>query len=80
MGVNYLVKGEHFEAGKPTACSNVPVNRSTSGPSGQDLAPDGKHFAVIRFAEDQSGAQAPVVFLLNFVDEIRRRISEKNAQ
>ena len=56
------------------SCSTLQI-RSTSGSVGQDIAPDGKHFAVIRAAEDVTG-QVPIAVLVNFVDEVRRRMAE----
>jgi dipeptidyl aminopeptidase/acylaminoacyl peptidase len=77
--VRYSVNGDRFEATRPTVWADVFVNRSTSGPVGQDIAADGKHFAVIRAAEDQTG-QVPVVVLMNFVDEVRRRMADSTVK
>ena len=73
--VRYSVTGGRFEASKPAVWSSVYVNRSTSGSVGQDIAPDGKHFAVIRAAENLTG-QVPITALVNFADEVRRRMAE----
>ena len=77
--VRYSVNGDRFEATRPTVWADVFVNRSTSGPVGQDIAPDGKQFAVIRAAEDQTG-QVPVVVLMNCVDEVRRRMADSTVK
>jgi serine/threonine-protein kinase len=45
-----------------------------------DLAPDGKRFAAVLYA-DGSSEQRPVTnlaFLLNFFDELRRRVPAEN--
>ncbi len=41
-----------------------------------DLAPDGQRFAVLRAADEAGEPEAPthVTFLLNFFDELRRRV------
>jgi hypothetical protein len=70
MAVRYTVTGDTFVAEKPR------VWIAKLGGSEWDLAPDGKRVAVLTPVES---ARAPereheVVFLLNFVDELRRRV------
>ncbi len=42
-----------------------------------DLAPDGKRFVVIEDDTDVSAGATPVTFVLNFFDELRRRVPAK---
>ena len=70
MAVSYSVKGDTFVAEKPRVWI-----AALGGPC-WDLAPDGKRVAVV-IAE--AAAQAPqpehgIVMLLNFADELRRRV------
>jgi serine/threonine-protein kinase len=77
MVVSYSAKGGTFSAGQPRLWSPRRAWSSSFGrPSNLDLVPDGKRFAVIlptgQDAEPQP--QTHVVFLLNFFDELRRRV------
>jgi Tol biopolymer transport system component len=70
MVASYTVNGDTFVADKPR------VWIANLGGTQWDLAPDGKRVAVLIPAET---AEAPkqeheVVFLLNFFDELRRRV------
>lgn len=70
MAASYTVKGDMFVAEKPR------VWIAKLGGTQWDLAPDGKRVAVLAPAESAT-APAPeheVVFLLNFFDELRRRV------
>jgi hypothetical protein len=64
-----------LEAGEPRLWSCTQI-RATAVVSNLDLAPDGKRFAVFPLpdskAEDQGSVH--VTLLLNFFDEVRRRI------
>jgi eukaryotic-like serine/threonine-protein kinase len=77
MAVNYAAKGGTFSVSPPRLWSPTRVGPAI-GYRGQnvDLAPDGKRFAVIlptgRDAELKP--QTHVVFLLNFFDELRRKV------
>jgi serine/threonine-protein kinase len=70
MGAAYTAKGDSFAAGKPRHIAPDAWNL--------DLAPDGKRFvvAILPPAESSAAAKASVhvTFLLNFFDEVRRRI------
>ena len=80
MAVSYSVNGSTFSAGKPQLWSEkslVPTGRDANF----DLAPDGKRFVVVRTVGDQ-GELKPInhlTLLLNFSDEIKRRISSAAA-
>jgi Tol biopolymer transport system component len=70
MAASYTVKGDTFVADKPR------VWIAKIGGTQWDLAPDGKRVVVLTPVET---AEAPrqeheVVFLLNFFDELRRRV------
>jgi serine/threonine-protein kinase len=76
MVVPYVVEGGAFRPGKPQAWSE-----RTIGTTGvfipYDLAPDGKRFVVFPGPESAAGgekANLHVTFLLNFFDEMRRRM------
>ena len=70
MAASYTVKGDTFVPGSPR------VWIAKLGGTAWDLAPDGKRVVVLTPVES---AEAPkreheVVFLLNFLDELRRRV------
>jgi eukaryotic-like serine/threonine-protein kinase len=73
MAVSYSVNGDSFVAEKP----RVWIDKL--GGTAWDLPPDGKRVAVV---EPATSTEAPkpdheVVLLLNFFDELRRRVSVK---
>ena len=74
MAVSYSVKGDTFVAEKP----RVWIEKlGTSGlATAWDLAPDGKRVVVLTPAgtEEAPKAEHEVTFLLNFFDELRRRV------
>jgi serine/threonine-protein kinase len=73
MVMEYAVKGESFVAGKPRPWCNQQL--FTFGTTNLDLAPDGKHFAVLyRSESDADQRSMHVTMLLNFFDEVRRRV------
>ena len=74
MVADYTVRGDSFSAGKPRVWSPTQIRR-TSVAQNFDLAPDGKRVAFFpRPAEDQSKGSLHATFLLNFFDELRRRV------
>ena len=75
MVAEYTTRGETFAAGKPRQWSNTPIG-GTGAFQNLDLAPDGKRFVVIPLAESEKGEgqTVHVTFLLNFFDELRRRM------
>lgn len=74
MVLDYTVEGESFVPSKPRPWSDKQL--LYSGTSNLDLAPDGKRFVVLLMPETASVEKAPVhvTMLLNFLDELRRRI------
>jgi hypothetical protein len=75
MAVKYTVKGDSFDAERPTVWA--PKLGGVGGVrSAWDLAPDGKRVVVLTPVES---AEAPkqeheIVMLLNFFDELRRKV------
>lgn len=85
MVAGYTVNGESFAAGKPQAWSSkrtfgsLRAAQNTFGVSpAADLAPDGKRFAVILYpggtGEQQQKPITHLTVLLNFFDELKRRV------
>jgi hypothetical protein len=74
VAVNYAMQGDSFSAGKPRVWSPTQVRRTNVE---QDFAviPDGKRVTMFPRA---AGAELPgslhATFLLNFLDEVRRRV------
>jgi Tol biopolymer transport system component len=71
MVAAYTANGNSFTASKPRPWSNAQISGEL------DLAPDGKRFMEARPRADAVGEPASsvqVTFLLNFFDEVRRRI------
>ncbi len=77
MVAGYTARGDVFEFDKPRVWSQHPLLDLGSPPVGTyDLAPDGKRFAVVLNA-DGTAEPKPIThltFLLNFFDELRRRV------
>jgi serine/threonine-protein kinase len=75
MVVEYTVKGETFTPGKPRRWSETST-LVTAGVPNYDLAPDGKRFVVFPEADSGNAARTSVhvTFLLNFFDELKRRL------
>jgi serine/threonine protein kinase len=74
MSVNYKVEADSFVAGKPRLWSGAQL--FFIGSSNLDLAPDGKRFVVFSAPESPAGQKSSVqvTMLLNFFDELKRRI------
>ncbi|MGD0133934.1 MAG: protein kinase [Bryobacteraceae bacterium] len=70
----YTVKGDTFVAGKPRLWSDQRLYAPTADQN-FDLFPDGSRIAaVIPLTTDESKGSVHVTFLLNFFDELRRRV------
>jgi WD40 repeat protein len=85
MAASYAVKGETFVAAKPrvwiakAGLTSTYLNAMAAGgsvPGMWDLAPDGKRAAVVTPVESAGAPKQEheVVFLENFIDELRRRV------
>ena len=74
MVVNYTVTNDSFVPGKPRVWSEKQV--FYAGSANLALAPDGKRFAVFPIPEAAAPGKGSVhvTFLLNFFDELQRRI------
>ena len=77
MVVTYTEKDGVFKAEKPTLWSDKWL-ANTGLTVNLDLDPSGKKFAVLTAAEGPEPAEARrhVTLILNFFDEVRRRVSE----
>jgi hypothetical protein len=69
MTARYTVTGDKFVAEKPQ------VWITKLGGSVWDLAPDGRRVAVLTPLESTPVQEHKVVIVLNFVDELRRRLA-----
>ena len=76
MAVSYTAKGDVFVAERPRAWTDVRMAETGTGQN-FDVAPDGKRLLVMTTADAPGNrrAQNQVVFLLNFADELSRRVT-----
>jgi Tol biopolymer transport system component len=75
MVVEYTATGESFTAGTPRVWSETPVRATQPSFQQLDLAPDGKRFAILpREAVADEKGSVHATFLLNFFDELQRRL------
>jgi hypothetical protein len=76
MAAAYSVKGDSFVADKPRVWSEKQLPTAAGGLNNVGLAPDGKRIAAIMPIEAAEGqkAQNHVIFLMNFSDEVRRKV------
>ncbi|MGH8249059.1 MAG: hypothetical protein ACREUU_21845, partial [Gammaproteobacteria bacterium] len=74
MAVTYEVTEDSFRAGKPRVWS--PARLLNPGFVSFDVAPDGKRFAVLQAPEagPENKGNLHATFLLNFFDELQRRV------
>ena len=75
MVVEYTTPGESFAPSTPRVWSKTPVRTTLATFHALDLAPDGQRFAVLPSTEvaDSKGS-VHATFLLNFFDELQRRL------
>lgn len=81
MVAGYTSRGNAFVAEKPRLWSSTPLFRpSNNALWNMDLAPDGQRFMVLAAPEPAGGdkANVHVTILLNFFDELRRRVPESS--
>ena len=72
--MNYTIENSSFSAGTPRPWSPTQVRR-TGVMQNFDLSPDGKRVAMFpQDAAEQQQGSLHVTFLLNFFDELRRRV------
>ena len=74
MTVEYTASGDSFAPGRPRVWCDKPIY--SPGRMNLDIEPDGKRFAVMQALEpaDSTKGAMQVVVLLNFFDELKRRI------
>ena len=74
MVASYQEQGDSFVADRPRAWSEKgPAHFATT--RSYDPAPDGKQIVALMSADTPQEPHARVIFLLNFFDELRRRLS-----
>ncbi len=81
MAAAYTVKGDSFVAGKPRLWSEKPLGGNAGSNKNVDLASDGKRIVALMpatEAKESQESQNHVVFLLNFFDELRRKVPVGN--
>jgi serine/threonine-protein kinase len=72
MVAGYTAKGELFTPGKLRVWSEKRLLRMPA--AAYDLGPEGKRFAVVLAADGTAGPTTHLTVLLNFFDELRRRV------
>jgi serine/threonine-protein kinase len=73
MAVEYNARASSFDAGKPRAWSAHPLAGTAIVPV-FDVAPDGRRIAAPPFDTGTSKNTVHVTFLINFFDELKRRL------
>jgi serine/threonine-protein kinase len=78
MAAAYTAKGDSFAAEKPRPWSNTQL-LEIDGHQNLDVTPDGRRFVVAQRADwtGEPKRSLHVTFLLNFFDEVRRRVSAR---
>jgi hypothetical protein len=76
MVSTYTAEGDSFAQDKPRPWSNTQIFDPIPGLWNLDLAPDGKRFAMFPRPDATGGQKGSVhvTVLLNFFDELRRRV------
>ncbi|MEJ2077948.1 MAG: hypothetical protein P8Z74_08080, partial [Acidobacteriota bacterium] len=75
MIASYSIEGDTFRAGVPHAWSPTQVRRINFWQQNFDVSPDGKHVVMMpRPVSEDTGGSLHATFLLNFFDELRRRV------
>jgi serine/threonine-protein kinase len=77
MVLNYTTAGDSFVPGKPRLWTGTQIYMP--GNTNLALAPDGKRFALFPKPAAEESEKGPVhlTFLLNFIDELRRRVKSR---
>jgi len=73
MVVEYTAAGDSFETGRPRLWSAARIFRAGNF-SSLDLAPDGKRFVTMFLPPTDGQGVLRANVLLNFFDELRRRV------
>ena len=75
MAVPYRIEGNLFQVGNPRVWSERRLANTGVLPN-FDVTPDGKRVAALMPAMNQEQSLNEVTFLLNFSDDVRRRVAE----
>jgi hypothetical protein len=79
MATDYTAKGDSFSSGTPRVWSQHQILLNVTGGPFQPyaLTPDGKRFVVVLYPDGTTERRNPMhlTFLLNFGDELRRRVA-----
>lgn len=79
MAVDCARKGDSFVAGKPRLWSEKRLLMSVVGQGVFDLTSDGRRVVMLAPVDaEERTAQNDAIFLENFLDEVRRRVSSKD--
>ena len=74
MAVDYETKGDTFIPGKPRPWTDARIGSNMGRPS-FDITPDGKRLlTAVRPKDPAENGSVHVVFLLNFLEELKRRV------
>jgi hypothetical protein len=73
MAASYKVRGDSFVAEKPRVWFKKRI-ANFSATMSYDPAPDGKHIVALMPADTSEEPRDRAIFLLNFFDELRRRV------
>jgi serine/threonine-protein kinase len=76
MAVDYVEEKDAFVAGIPREWAPVPVG-ATVFPRNFSISADGKRFAVLPARSAPPAGTVHVTFVMNFLDELRRKISPR---
>ena len=74
MVATYAVKSDSFIADKPRLWSENKLAGAVNIAANVDLAPDGKRIVALMPAPESKESPSHVIFLLNFSDELRRKV------
>ncbi len=74
----YTAGADSFSPGKPRIWSDVPVSPVLNARN-YDVMPDGKHMLALVGAESDSKTPTRVTVLLNFFDEVARKVKAANS-
>jgi serine/threonine-protein kinase len=77
MVANYQVKGNSFVPDKPRVWSSRPLANTGIRTINFAVAPDGKRVLAVMPVQEPREAQSHVTLVMNFFDEVRRRIGGK---
>ena len=80
MAASYMTQGDAFSSATPRVWSPTPIRRL--GVQGSfDVAPDGKHVVMFPMpAKLEEAGTVHITFLLNFADELKRRLGAAQAK